>query len=627
MVWEVITALQADLATGKLLVTEEISNLEPEPVSELLHTTHGDLKALQDAAWPFLHIAPYLGWVPHYGPDVEAVPVLLDIALHLTAAGESAAEPLTSLFEVAERGGGSNAGTTLGETTTALTSARSQLMQARSSVRQARMARENLDVTHLAPQLQRWLKRLDRYFPLLEHGLQVALLAPELLGTEKARTYLILVQNEDELRATGGFISGVARITVERGHIVDLYFEDSYAVDDFSKSYPVAPRPVREIWGPVPWVFRDSNWSPDFPTAAQRAVALYQLRYDDVTVDGVIALDQAAVRHIVNAVDPLDVAGYSRPVTADTVIQAARAAWAPPESEGVTQDWWDHRKDFMGRVFVAAVRKLQQEPTQINFLDMGQAIIGSLEERHLFIYLSDREASSTLREAGWDGAIQKPLGDYLMVVDTNLGLNKVNPLISETLTYTVNLRDPKQPKATLKLLHQHTGPKVSEPCIHGTGYDSSYEQMMQRCYWDYVRIYTPQGSQLLKATHHPVPARLLLSGQEHPGEADVLSDVKGKSVFATFFVLERGRRMKTDFAYQLSPNVIERTDDGWRYHLYLQKQAGTEARDMRIIIHPPVGAELLISSPSVTQRRSDKLVYRLNLRTDSKISVSWRNRP
>ncbi len=37
------------------------------------------------------------------------------------------------------------------------------------------------------------------------------------------------------------------------------------------------------------WVFRDSNWSPDFPTAARQAVALYRPG-QPVSVDGVVAL-------------------------------------------------------------------------------------------------------------------------------------------------------------------------------------------------------------------------------------------------------------------------------------------------------------------------------------------------
>jgi hypothetical protein len=622
-VWQAVTALQVDLAAAELMVAAGTEHLDPEPAVALLQTTHNDLEALRDAAGPFLPLAPRLGWLPRYGPDVEAAPTLLEIALDLTAAGESAAEPLTPLLEATQQAAPSESGTLLEELTTTLAAARPRLRQAHSLVRQAQTARETLPKAHLTARLQRCLKRLDRYLPLLEQGIQGALLAPDLLGAETARTYLILVQNEDELRATGGFISGVARITVEEGRLVELHFEDSYAVDDFSKSYPVAPRPVRDVWGPVPWVFRDSNWSPDFPTTAQRAVALYQVRYDDVTVDGVIALDQEAVRQLVAAMEPLTVAGHPQPVTGETVIQAARAAWAPSDPEDVSQAWWEQRKDFMGQTFVAVMHKLQREPDQVDSVAMARALVRSLEERHLFIYLPEGEAGAALREAGWDGALQDPPGDYLMVVDANLGLNKVNPLISETLTYTVDLREPEQPRATVTLLHRHTGTRTGEPCRHGLGYAPTYAQMMRRCYWDYVRVYASQGSHLLKATPHPVPGRLLLSGEARAGEAEVLPDEQGKSVFASFFVLERGHRITTDFVYQLPAEVVERTGESRRYRLYLQKQGGTDARDVHVVIHLPAGATLRGSSPPATQRTAERLVYRLRLRTDVTLSAIW----
>jgi hypothetical protein len=50
-------------------------------------------------------------------------------------------------------------------------------------------------------------------------------------------------------------------------------------------------------------------------------------------------------------------------------------------------------------------------------------------------------------------------------------------------------------------------------------YDPVYEQMMDRCYWDYLRVYVPQGSRLLDATRIPVPGEVLFSGEGESGGA------------------------------------------------------------------------------------------------------------
>jgi hypothetical protein len=457
--------------------------------------------------------------------------------------------------------------------------------------------------------------------PPLESEVRGALALPELLGTSEPRTYLILIQNEDELRPTGGFISGVARVTVREGQVVELIFEDSYAVDDFSQPYPDPPLPLREIMGADLWVFRDSNWSPDFPTSARAAVELYQLR-DDAPIDGVLALDQQAVRLLVTALGPLKVEEYPEPVTGENVIQAIRESWAPSPDEGFTGEWWRHRKDFIGRLFTATVAKAQDESTEINLPGLGWAVLQALEERHLFIYLSDAgPASDALHEAGWDGALRESPGDYLMVVDANLGFNKANPYIAEALSYTVDLQDLDHPQAELVVEHRHMAAARAAACDHTTRYDLTYEQMMYRCYWDYVRVYVPEGSRLLEATRHPVPGELLVTGVGRTGDVEVLPGEPGKSAFATFLVLPPGEQVETRFAYDLSPGVIEQQGDAWRYSLYVQKQGGTDGHAVHVTLILPPAAEVISSDPTPIEQVGNTLLYELSLQTDLELEV------
>lgn len=609
--------LRADMQMMQSLTQNESQDRVLQETQKILAQTRGDLKGIQTEFALPLTLAPHLGWVPGYGEDLRAVPILLRIGLQMTEAGEQVIEIIQPVMS-------SPTDDAMPEVAIgALESNCPQLERALSLLDSAHRARQTISSHQLSPRLAGLVDRLDQMLPLMENGLRGTLALPEILGASEPRTYLILVQNEDELRATGGFISGVARVTLDRGRIVKLDFEDSYSVDDFSHAYPVAPKPLREVWGPVPWLFRDSNWNPDFPTTAQRAVELYRVRYEDVKVDGVVALDQQAIKRLVTALEPLDVVAYPQPVTGDNVLQAARDAWAPSEEEGLTREWWQQRKRFMGRVLVTAVRKMQNESEHVSLTNAAQAVLQSLEERHLFIYLlEDGPAAQTLQEAGWDGAIQDVPRDYLMTVDTNLGFNKVNPLITERLTYTVDLRDQTEPRATLTLVHQHTGARTGKPCRHGSRYDLTYEQMMQRCYWDYLRVYVPQGSQLKEATSHLVPGELLLTGHDRPGQADVLPDQAGKSVFATFFVLGRGERTKTKFSYDLPPYVVGQAENAWHYRLYVQKQGGTRARAVRVVLHLPSEAEAV--SPIPTQREGNRLVYQLNLQADTTISVRWR---
>jgi hypothetical protein len=349
---------------------------------------------------------------------------------------------------------------------------------------------------------------------------------------------------------------------------------------------------------------------------------LYWLRYDDVTVDGVLALDQQALRLFVAALQPLEVEEYPEPITSENLVRAVRESWAPSE-EGPTEEWKRHRKDFLGRLLTAVVFKFQDQPGRADLAALGWAALQALEQRHVFVYLPER-APEVIHQAGWDGRVRDAPGDYLMVVDANVGFNKADPYVTESLSYTVDLRDTSRPQAELALVHRHTGPDTGLPCQHGSRPEPAYERMMQRCYWDYVRAYVPQDSRLLDATPHPIPGSLLLRGEEWPGEAEVLPDELGKAVFASFLVLAPQEQAETRFVYDLPPGVVEREGDTWRYGLTIQKQGGTDSNPVTVVLRLPTGIELVAVSPPPSRYDGNRLLYELRLQTDLELSVDWK---
>ena len=84
-----------------------------------------------------------------------------------------------------------------------------------------------------------------------EVGARLGPSLPWLLGMEGPRTDLVLVQNSHELRATGGFIAAVGRVSVDGGRLTDFDFEDSYALYSDRGTYPPAPLP-----GPIADTYR-----------------------------------------------------------------------------------------------------------------------------------------------------------------------------------------------------------------------------------------------------------------------------------------------------------------------------------------------------------------------------------
>ena len=558
-----------------------------------LRGAYADLETLQGETGFLMPLTRFLGWVPGVGGDLQAAPVLLDVALSVTEAGISALnglEPLVALTENDNVGG-----QTMAMVVETLSNARPSLETAQERLAAALERRPEIDDSTLSARTASLVAQLDRYLPLMRSALDGARLLPDLLGASRSRTYLILAQNNDELRATGGFISAVGKLTLDEGEIVEIVFEDSYAVDDFHHPYPDSPLPVLRYMGIDQWVFRDSNWSPDFPTSAQKAIELYRVSRE-LEVDGVLAVDQHALQTIVAALAPLEVEGWPEPLTEDNVIPLVRLAWSPTELEnwsGFDVAWWRQRKRFIGDLFGAMQAKVETAPEQINWLVLGRAVVQALDERQLQIWLVDSTgaAADLLAEQGWNGAVHQTIGDYLMVVDANLGYNKVNAVIQESLDYRVLVGADGSIQSTLTLQHVNgsTGGTTCDPRPH---YGADYDDLINRCYWDYLRVYVPAGSQLFAATAHPISADLVLTGQRQLGAAEVLPEGDDKTIFASFFVLPRGQEIESRFVYQLPEATLERGDAGWRYRLLVQKQAGTSAIPLHVTVVLPPGSSV-----------------------------------
>ncbi|MFA5318027.1 MAG: DUF4012 domain-containing protein [Patescibacteria group bacterium] len=113
-----------------------------------------------------------------------------------------------------------------------------------------------------------------------------------LLFEEQEQVYLILLQNNTELRPTGGFIGNYGILKIKEGRITSLYIDDIYNLDKLAeeKLEIIPPEPLRKYFNRERWFLRDINWSPDFSISAHRAWAMYLLEGGQEKIDGIIAV-------------------------------------------------------------------------------------------------------------------------------------------------------------------------------------------------------------------------------------------------------------------------------------------------------------------------------------------------
>jgi hypothetical protein len=596
----------ADGGAGGLL------QVDAEQVSDHLVGMDQDLAFIEARVGPLLPVGRLLGWVPAYGGDLVAADELLQMAARLASAGERTFQALAPALDLVTAPDDEDESLlSVGEEILpVLTDARPELEIARRQLADVRAARAQVEAATLSPRVGGLLERLDRYLPAFETAVDAALVAPGLLGADGPRSYLVVAQNDQELRATGGFISGVGELRVQDGELQSLAFRDSYAVDNFEVPHEVAPLEIRQLLLGDLVLFRDANWNPHFPASAQKMIEIYA-QDQGVEADGVIALDLTALQLFVAAAGPLQVDGVEEPVTAQNVLAIIGQQWAAGTGDSGS-DWWLRRKDFMGDIASALLERLSA-PEGLDPVEVGWAVRKALDEKHVLVYLEDPEAEALLQHQGWDGALLQTSSDqdFLMVVDSNVGFNKVDPNVARSIDYAVDLSDPGMPRARLSVRYQNHSSRPVEACVQEARYGATYADMLQRCYWDYVRVYVPAGSELLAGPDLSLPPGSLLArheGTDLPVTIQTVLDGGGWSGWTAFFDLPPMEEEELVWEYRLPPGVVQRSVEGsYEYQLRVQKQAGTIDVPLTVEIRVPAGAELLAGSSVIeTDLRLDR---------------------
>ncbi len=623
--WQVAStmrSLQGRVTQAQSLARSSSLNLDLAQIEALVQGARSDVLSLRSDLGPLLWLAPKLGWLPGIGGDVQAAPALLEMADGLTEAGVLMWQSLSPLATSWNVSGQAHDPGMIQKALAQLAASRPPLERAKAALERAANARASLQMDRLSARFAGPARKLDAVMPLAQTGVDLALGAPEVLGLDGPRTYLILALNEDELRPGGGFITGVGEVRLEAGRLVKMSFRDSYAVDDFTRPYPDPPEPLYRFMGIDQWVLRDSNWSSDFPTTAQQAISLYRPGYP-VSVEGVIAVDQQAVQGLAGALGPLTVEGVKEPLTGETIIAHIRRAWAP-EDGTLSGEWWSKRKSFMGPLAEAAWKRV--ESGQVDWSTLAQALVRLLDEKHLLIYLQNAEAASALAQQGWDGALRTGSGDFLMVVDANLGYNKASARIQQAIAYQVDLGQ-LNPQVTLTLTYTHTS-VVDYPCRPEIHYDPVYEQMMDRCYWDYIQVHVPLGSRLLDATRLPLPGSLFISGKPDSGEVIVQPAAEGPWLsMGVISVLPTASTQNRFIRWTLPAGVVRWQGSQSWYILRVQKQPGTRGHPLTVRIRLPEGGSLLDVTPGAQAVEGQWVIYQTTLERDRTFQLHFRRQP
>jgi hypothetical protein len=294
------------------------------------------------------------------------------------------------------------------------------------------------------------------------------------------RTFLLLLQNNYEIRPGGGFLGQYAIVKVKNGAVTSTKFEDANLLDQRINAKVTPPAALTRKLQLKKWKFRDSNFSPDYPTNVEKALYFYRLAGggSGEQFDGVIAVNADVFNHVLELTGPITPSGYNTTFTKD---DGARKLEEVVEKaylgENVAAESKQARKNIMKTLTAEITDKLM---TLGNIPRIAELGLEELRNKNVMIWLRDESLQKKIAEVKWDGAVNQTWEkDYLMFVDANLGGLKTDYWVDRKIDYTVDFTTGGKPFATAVYTYNNKAP-------HADWQTTDYHT--------FVRLYVPKGS-------------------------------------------------------------------------------------------------------------------------------------
>lgn len=462
----------------------------------------------------------------------------------------------------------------------------------------------------------------------------VSLLEEIFVRDGRERHYLILLQNNMELRPGGGFLGQYATVVVQDATVVSWEVFDANHLDREVVSDIAAPASFQQYLGISKMEFRDSNWEMDFPLNAERAEHLYNLSSRSQQFDGIFAVNASVMEDLLAITGPLRVTGYEKhgEFTSEGVLlqiqdivekpfilaqerEACRkrelktgieeVCNTDPETgekiKKVTHADRENRKQVLPLLLQEILTALigSSEMSLSDRFSLGKdnlpkllsMAVQNLGDRDIQMWFREQTQQEMIAQKNWGTAVDTAWeGDYLAVVDANLGALKSDYYIKRTLEYTVDFtgKNAQVNDVSAGRMVRYRTPEIGSQVLSGL-YDSdlplatmrmSYEHTAKKAnyrtsdYHAYTRLYTPKGASWKVREWFGVP--------------DVEEDVYGnKQAYGYKFDIFIGDTLPTMLQYTLPERI---TEDG--YALKIQKQSGVEILPTTVRVITGQGKEL-----------------------------------
>lgn len=385
---------------------------------------------------------------------------------------------------------------------------------------------------------------------------------PSLLGAQGEKKYLILFQNDKELRPTGGFITAYAIFRIDRGIIHVERSDDIYSLDNARRRRLPAPPPILKYLPKVStFNLRDSNLSPDFIESMKTFNSLYEEVAGMVKVDGIIALDTHVLISTIKILDDkVDVAGLAFTTEEDKRCNCPQVIYVLEDNISRPVGFQKAgRKDIIGQLLYAIMQKALSSSPRVYWGPLFQTVLTQVGEKHILFYLFNENAQRGLDALDASGRIKSFDGDYLHINETNFAGAKANMYVRENVSQNIEVE--ADGSIVKRITIEYRNPEPPSDCNLERGGLCLNAELR-----NWLRIYVPRGSELIESQGSEVEMKT--------------SEELEKTVFEGFLKVRPQGKATFTIKYKLPFKKNNK-----ELPLLIQKQPGTDGHEYIIKVN------------------------------------------
>lgn len=430
------------------------------------------------------------------------------------------------------------------------------------------------------------------------------------LGDRYPNRVLVLLQNNNEIRPTGGFIGSLGFMDINDGRIENIQVRDVYDFD--GQAFARKPNSEISLVAGQDWGIRDSNTSPDFEISAKQAKRFLE-EAKGPGVDSVVAIDLEFIRAILEKTGPIEIEEYALTLSAENfdiilsyLIESKTFGKESP-------------KEIL-KYFLADLEKKIFET--LDPLELVSLISDGVNEKHVQMYSDSEVVQAWFKTLGAAGHLSPaaPYNDYLNVIAVSVGGNKTDKFIWQALKHESFIKRDGAIMNQLTVRRTNTWNADAENYLRDqlktAGVWNPHPEMLRILGKDtnkvMIRAYVPYGS-VLKTV-------IGISEEDIRTMYDevITFDAFGKTTRKlTYFLFpmntDPGATEEVVLTYDLPFKLeFDPLDD---YRLFFDKQSGVKSVDFEKYIYYASGLRSYATNPEFTEA-SDGELYRAVLRTD-----------